>query len=186
MNWDNYKKALISVLEAFEFSPEIPEVLRNSFTQGKKIFVGGNGGSAAIATHYVCDFSKGQGKNWQLANPRYHAVCMSSNLSYITAISNDNHYNEIFRQQLINLSNEGDIVILISSSGNSPNVIRAAEYAKEKGLIVIGVTGFDGGRLKGLSDYWAHAETNNYELTEDIHSIFGHFLSLYMNKGNLK
>jgi D-sedoheptulose 7-phosphate isomerase len=100
----------------------------------------------------------------------------------MTAISNDSQYDEVFRQQLINLGATNDIVILISSSGNSPNVIKAAEYAKQKGMIVIGVTGFQGGKLKEMSDYSAHIQSKSYEIAEDIHGIFGHFLATVLRE----
>ena len=177
MKWDEYKSKIKTALDAFEFDDGIVKVLKGSVENNQKIFVAGNGGSAAIALHYVCDFSKGANKDWSKNFKRYKAICLSSNLGYMTAISNDEHYDEVFRQQLINLASMNDILVLISSSGNSPNIIKAAEFGKEKGMIVIGITGFDGGKLKKLSDYSAHINYNSYEICEDIHSIFGHFLA---------
>jgi D-sedoheptulose 7-phosphate isomerase len=182
MKWEEYKEQIKKALDAFEFDKEILDVLKNSVKNGQTIFVGGNGGSAAISQHYVCDLSKGANKDWSVNFKRYKAICLSNNLSYMTAISNDEHYDDVFKQQLINLAEPNDILILISSSGNSPNVIRAAEWAKENGLITIGVTGFEGGKLKKLADYSAHIKHPAYEVCEDIHHIFGHFLATYLRE----
>lgn len=166
----------------FEFDEEILTILKDSIKNNQKIFVAGNGGSAAIASHYVCDLSKGANKDWSQNFNRYKAICLSNNVGYLTAISNDKHYNDVFKQQLINLASKNDILILISSSGNSPNVIEALKFAKEKGMITIGVCGFDGGKLKELADYTAHINHESYEVCEDIHSIFGHFLAVYLRE----
>jgi len=182
MNWNVYKSEIIKALELFEFDEEILEILGSSIEKEQKIFVGGNGGSAALALHYVCDFSKGANKNWSENLKRYKAICLSSNIGYLTAISNDAHFNDVFKQQLINLASRNDILILISSSGNSPNVVEAAKYGKERSLITIGITGFEGGELKELCDYSAHIQCPSYEVCEDIHSIFGHFLAVYLRE----
>ncbi len=182
MNWKNYKKRLIKSLDKFKFDGEILTILKDSIKNNQKIFVGGNGGSAAIAMHYVCDFSKGATKNWSDNFKRYRPICLSSNISYITAIANDAYYNEIFKQQLINLASPNDILILISSSGNSPNIIEALKYAKKHDLITIGISGFKGGQLKELSDYTAYLDCDSYELCEDIHTMFGHFLATYLRE----
>lgn len=178
--WEQYKTEVKKALDIFKFDDKILTLLKNSIKNKQKIFVAGNGGSAAIAMHYVCDFSKGANQNWQDNFARYQAICLSSNIGYITAISNDRYYEEIFKQQLVNLASKGDILILISSSGNSPNIISALEFAKEKGLITVGITGFKGGKLKKSADYFAHIPYNSYEVCEDIHGIFGHFLTTYL------
>lgn len=184
MGWDDYKSRIKKALDIFNFDEEILEILRNSIKNNQKIFVAGNGGSAATANHYVCDLSKGANKDWADNNNRFKAICLSSNMGYITAIANDASYNEIFNQQLINLASKNDIAIFISASGNSPNIINAAEYAKKLEMILIGITGFDGGKLKKIVDYSAHVEIPSYELSEDIHSIFGHFLASYLREKN--
>jgi D-sedoheptulose 7-phosphate isomerase len=180
MNWNEYKIQIIEALCNFKFDEEILSVLKNSIKNNQKIFVGGNGGSAAIANHYVCDLSKGATKDWSSNFSRYKAICLSSNIGYMTAISNDSAYQDIFKQQLINLAEKNDIVILISSSGNSPNVVEAAKWAKDNNLITIGITGFTGGKLKEICDFSAHINFPSYEVCEDIHSIFGHFLACYL------
>ncbi len=184
MEWDKYKRQIKEALDIFNFDGKILEVLKDSVKKNQKIFVAGNGGSAATANHYVCDFSKGANKDWRNNSNRFKAICLSSNIGYITAISNDSYYEEVFKQQLINLASKEDIAIFISASGNSPNIVKAAEYAKEIGMIVIGVTGFEGGRLKEIAHYSAHVQIPSFEVSEDIHSIFGHFLTTYLKENS--
>ncbi len=182
MKWEDYKENIKKALDIFEFDEEILEILKGSIKNNQKIFVAGNGGSAALAMHYACDLSKGANKDWKNNLNRFKAISLTGNTSYITAIANDTDYDEIFKQQLVNLASKNDILILISSSGNSPNIIKAAEYAKKAGVIVIGITGFDGGKLKRICDYSAHVNFNSYEVCEDIHGIFGAFLACYLRE----
>jgi D-sedoheptulose 7-phosphate isomerase len=184
MEWDEYKVHIKKALDDFTFDQEILDVLRNSGHRNQKIFVGGNGGSAAIALHYVCDFSKGATKDWLTNFKRFKAYCLSSNIGYMTAISNDEHYDEVFKQQLINLASPEDILILISSSGNSPNIVKAVDWANENGLITIGICGMKGGKLKEKARYNAHIPHHMFEVCEDIHHIFGQFLATYMREAN--
>ena len=154
------------------------ELVAKTYAADKQIFTAGNGGSAALAVHLAADF----GKNVAGPNdkpPRILTLC--GNVSTITALGNDCGYETIFEGQLRNLMNPGDLVILISSSGNSPNVIKAAEFAKVNGASVLGLTGFDGGKLKGLSDVSLHVPARCYEIVEDVHSFFTHVL-VYANK----
>jgi D-sedoheptulose 7-phosphate isomerase len=182
MKWEDYKEQIKKALDIFEFDEEILHILKNSVKKNQTIFVGGNGGSAAISQHYVCDLSKGANKDWLTNSSRYKAICLSDNLGYMTAISNDAHYDEVFKQQLINLAKPNDILVLISSSGNSPNIVKAAEYAKSIGMIVIGISGFEGGKLKKISDHVAYIRNDKYEICENIHDIFGQFLSIYLRE----
>lgn len=182
MKWDAYKDEIKNALDAFEFDQEILDVLKDSVKKNQTIFIGGNGGSAAMAQHYVCDLSKGANKDWLANFHRYKAICLSSNIGYITAISNDEHYDEVFRQQLINLAKPGDILVMISSSGNSPNIVKAMEYAKQIGMTTIGICGFEGGKLKQMADYVAHIKHGKYEVCENIHDIFGQFLAIYLRE----
>jgi len=180
MEWNNYVSEIKKALNHFEFDREILDILKNSIKNNQKIFVAGNGGSANTANHYVCDLSKGANPNWAENPLRFRALSLSSNWGYISAIANDSSYEEIFKQQLVNLASPSDIGIFISASGNSPNIVRAAEYAKQLEMVVIGITGFDGGKLKKISDYSAHIGKKSYEVCEDIHSMFGHFLACYL------
>ncbi|VVB82618.1 Phosphoheptose isomerase [uncultured archaeon] len=182
MEWDDYKKDVKKALDMFDFDKQILEVLENSVKKNQKIFIAGNGGSASTANHYSVDFSKGTVKDLENNPNRMKAISLSSNMAYITAIANDLEYKEIFKQQLTNLASKKDIGIFISASGNSPNIVTAAEYAKKLEMIVIGITGFEGGKLKKIADYSAHINFPSYEISEDIHSIFGHFLTIYLKE----
>jgi len=182
MEWDQYKSEIKKGLDLFEFDPEILNILKKSAKNNQKIFVAGNGGSATIANHYVCDFSKGANKDWSQNFQRYKAICLSSNIGYMTAISNDEYYDEVFKQQLINLASPDDILVVISSSGNSPNILKAVEWGNDNGMITIGVCGFDGGKLKKICHHYAHINNDRYEVCEDIHHIFGQFLATYLRE----
>ena len=185
MEWNDYKERIKNALDIFQFDRKILDVIKNSVKNSQKVFVAGNGGSASLALHYVCDLSKNANPDWKNNKKRIKAICLAANIGYMTAIANDNSYDEVFSQQLVNLASKKDILILISSSGNSPNIVRAAELGKEIEMIVIGITGFKGGKLKSICDYSAHLEYDSYEVSEDIHSIFGHFMVCFL-KENLK
>ncbi len=186
MDWQEYKTKVKESLDVFEFDEKILFLLKDSISNKQKIFTAGNGGSAALAMHYSSDFSKGAVHDWEKNYKRYQSICLSTNMSYITAIANDESYKDIFKQQLINLASPKDILMLISSSGNSPNIVEAAKQGKALEMIVVGVTGFEGGELKKLADYNAHVNCKSYEVTEDIHSVFGHFLSCYLREEGMK
>ncbi|MGL6225352.1 MAG: D-sedoheptulose-7-phosphate isomerase [Thermoguttaceae bacterium] len=152
---------------------EASEIVQKTYKEDRQIFTAGNGGSAAIAVHFAADFGKNvAGPNDK--QPRIMTLC--GNTSTLTALGNDCGYEHVFDYQLRNLMNPGDLVILISSSGNSPNVVEAAKYAKENGAITLSLTGFSGGKLKELTDYNLHAPSNVYELVEDLHSFYTHAL----------
>lgn len=140
-----------------------------------RIYVGGNGGSAAISNHLTCDFSKGCAFPGTLPL-RTHSL--SSNVPLITAIANDLSYEEVFSKQLEYMGlRDQDIVILISSSGNSPNIVDAADYSRKMGATLIGLTGFDGGKLKAAADISFHVPANNYGIVEDSHQAIMHCLA---------
>ncbi len=183
MEWNKYKNIIIELLSKTDINPEILNILNNSRKNNQKIFIAGNGGSGATAAHYSCDLSLGASKiNYLKNNNRFNVIPLSTNMPLILAIANDYGYEEIFRQQLINLSSEGDILIAISGSGNSENIINAVKYAKEKKIIAIGICGYDGGKLKELSDYTIHVPSDLMEACEDIHSIVGHFIALWLRE----
>lgn len=143
------------------------------------IYVFGNGGSAATASHFVCDFNKGISEKKE---KKFNFVCLSDNVPQMTAIANDFSYDEVFRYPLAGRLKPTDLVIGISGSGNSRNVIRAVEYAKEIGAPVIGITGYNGGRLKELADYHMDANIDDMQITEDIHMILDHMLFFILNQ----
>lgn len=140
---------------------------------GRFIFVAGNGGSAATATHFAADF----GKNVVRGNdgrPRVLSLC--DNIATITAYANDEGYEYAYSRQLANLMQAGDLLIVISASGNSPSVVKALEFAQERGGYVIAMTGFSGGILRQKADLCLHVESSAYESIEDLHSILCHSL----------
>lgn len=140
---------------------------------GRTIFVAGNGGSAATANHFAADFGKNVVKGDE-GRPRI--MTLTSHISAITAYGNDEGYEKTISRQLTNWVEEGDLVILISASGNSPNVIDACELAHKRGAKIIGMSGFSGGKLMQMSDICLHADDRAYETVEDAHSVFCHLI----------
>ena len=148
-----------------------------AYERGGMVYVCGNGGSASISNHLVCDHSKGGQTDTDL---RPKVVSLSTNMEMITAIANDISFDDIFVYQLRTLAEDGDMLITISSSGDSENIVRAAGWAKEKGLDVIAFTGFDGGRSAKLATVNLHVEGDNYGVVEDTHQSLMHILAQYI------
>lgn len=153
------------------------ELLSVAYENRKTIYACGNGGSAAISNHLHCDHLKGVQTDTDL---RPRVISLSSNLETITAIANDISYDDVFSYQLKSLADSGDILITVSSSGNSENIVKAAQWAKENGLIVIAMTGFDGGRSAELADVNLHIDADNYGVIEDVHQSLMHILAQYV------
>ena len=143
------------------------------------IYIFGNGGSAATASHYVCDFNKGISENKE---KKFNFVCLNDNYPQMMAIANDISYDEVFRYPLVNKLKPTDLVIGISGSGNSKNVIRAVEYAKEIGAPVVGITGYHGGKLKELADYHMDVMEDDMQISEDLHMVFDHMMYFVLNQ----
>jgi D-sedoheptulose 7-phosphate isomerase len=140
----------------------------------QKIFIMGNGGSASTASHFVCDLAK----NTRAANyPDFRVIGLSDNMGLVTAYANDEGYENIFVKQLASLLDEEDVVIGISTSGNSPNVLQAISFANEMKATTIGFTGFDAGRLGNLVDIQLHVPSSCIEQVEDIHLLFEHLIT---------
>ena len=137
------------------------------------IYIFGNGGSSATASHYQNDFNKGIS---EYVENKFRFQCLNDNMATIMAIANDIGFEEVFRFQLKNKLEKGDIIIAISGSGNSKNVINAVEYAKSCGNKIIGMTGFSGGKLKEMSDISLHVPVMSMQTTEDIHMVFDHLI----------
>ena len=146
--------------------------------QGKTIYTAGNGASAAIAQHWACDYTKGCSDLESGFKPK--VISLSANIPLMTAISNDISYDEVYSYQLERLANHGDIFISISSSGNSPSVVRACEVAIDKGMDVIALTGFTGGRTRDLAHYPIHVDVQEYEAVEDVHQAIMHMIAKYL------
>jgi len=152
------------------------EWLREAREGGNTIFVCGNGGSAATASHFVCDVLKGCSYGRER---RFRILALNDNLPTLTAYSNDVSYECVFVEPLKNLARPGDVLIAISGSGNSPNVLRAAEWANANGLRTIGLTGRDGGKLGALSQLEIRVPETHMGRIEDGHMIVCHMLAYY-------
>ncbi|MBS4220891.1 SIS domain-containing protein [Bacillus sp. FJAT-49711] len=160
---------------------EIYESIKKSTENNQQIFVLGNGGSAASASHWACDFGKGINVD---GVKRLRIFSLTDQVPLITAYGNDMSYADIFVEQLKNILNRGDIVIGLSVSGDSENVIRAFQYAKDTGAQVISLVGEKEGRMKNLSDISLVIPSSDYGIVEDVHMYVNHVISQYMRKEN--
>jgi phosphoheptose isomerase len=154
-------------------------ILRHTIDAGNEIFVAGNGGSSAIAEHLICDFTKG---TYVSQEKRVKVTSLTSNVPLFTALANDCGYEHVFSRQLEFKAKHGDVLILVSSSGNSPNIVKSAEFAKANGIMTIGFTGFDGGRLAQICDVSIHIDIANYGIVEDCHHMLMHTFSQFLAK----
>lgn len=146
-------------------------VLETARETGHTIFVMGNGGSSATASHYVCDFNKGVSFN---QTKKYKWICLNDNIPSLMAYANDRSFEDVFVEPLKNYFREGDVVMGISGSGNSENVLQAITYAKENKGITVGLTGYRGGRLREIVDYSVHIPIDDMQIAEDLHLVLGH------------
>lgn len=166
------EKDVLSNLNVQEINKVI-NLLEEKLAGENTIYIFGNGGSAATASHFQNDFNKGIS---EYTDKKFRFLCLNDNIATMMAIANDIGYEEVFRFQLEGKLKPGDLCIGISGSGNSPNVIHAVQYAKSQGNQVIGITGYDGGKLKELADYSLHVPIKSMQITEDVHMIFDHLI----------
>ena len=152
---------------------KVMSILEETRLKGKRIFICGNGGSASTASHFECDFNKGISYDQKV---KYDFECLSDNVPMMMAIANDISYDNIFVVPLRNKLKCGDVVIGISGSGNSENVIKAIEYGNEVGAETIVLVGYDGGRLKEIAKHHIHVKINNMQTVEDIHLVLDHMM----------
>lgn len=152
-----------------------------AYRNGRCVFVIGNGGSGANASHLCEDLGKGTVTDLE-GQRRLRILSLTDNTPYITAWANDTDYERVFVEQLKNLAAAGDLLIAISVSGNSPNILRAVEYANERGLKTFGVTGYDGGRLKGIAQGCLHVPCMDMGISETVHAIFFHYLMMTLRE----
>ncbi len=171
----NYVHDLLAVVQDYDKAKlhKIYNEIEKAIFKKKKIFVCGNGGSAATANHFICDYLKLIKTNTKF-KPKI--ISLSNNIETITAISNDISFNEIFIHQAESLFEKGDIFIILSVSGNSENVVRLAKWCKKKNLKCINLVGFNGGKLKNLSPLTLISRVDNYGKAEDCNHIFMHAL----------
>ncbi len=149
------------------------KLIQNVTTNGRTIFVCGNGGSAHTASHFVTDWAK---MRWINKQQKFKAYCLSDNIGTLTAYSNDLSYADVFSEPLRNYAESGDLLIVVSGSGNSENVVKALEISKQIGMYSIGLCGYSGGKVKDLSDIAVHFPVNDMQIVEDLHLSFGHIV----------
>ena len=191
-----YRDREIEVLSKLNLNDvnRVMNVLEEARLSNKHIFICGNGGSAATASHYAVDFNKGV--NMGILNidghssyevpvasllaksklPLYNFECLSDNVPTMMAVSNDESYEEVFRFPLSVKMKKGDILIGISGSGNSKNVLNAFQYARELGAKIVAIVGYDGGKMKRMADYSIHVDINDMQISEDVHMILDHMM----------
>lgn len=148
-------------------------MIRYAFENGKKIITCGNGGSASTASHYITDWNKmvnlATGK-------KFRGVSLCDNVGLITAYGNDLSFTDIFSGQIDSLMDEGDLLVAVSGSGNSPNVLKAIEAARLAGGVILGVVGYDGGKMRPMCDHSVWVKSFDMQLCEDVHLMFGHMV----------
>ena len=178
---DGYFEELKKTLDeiSLEKVEKVVEIIYEAYREGKQVFIMGNGGSAATASHFACDLSKGtivEGKD------RFKVISLNDNMSLITALSNDFGYDRVFIEQLMNLISEKDVVIGITASGNSENILQAVDYARTKGAITLGFIGFGGGKLKEMVNEHITVSSVSYEQVENIHLVLSHAIAKYFRE----
>ena len=161
---------------------EAAAVLKRTYVAGGTVFACGNGGSGAISNHLHCDHLKGVQTDTAL-KPK--VVSLSATIETITAIANDISYDEVFVYQLRTLAEPGDALITISSSGNSENVVRACQWAKDNGVATTVMTGFAGGRSRAIADISLHVDADNYGVIEDVHQSLMHILAQFIRQAEM-
>ncbi len=171
----SYIETEIKVLQSLNLDDinTVMNVLEQARKSHKHIFICGNGGSAATASHFCCDFNKGISETQE---DKYDFECLSDNIPTMMAVANDLSYDEIFRVPLRNKMKPGDILIGISGSGNSMNVVNAFSYAKEIGGTTIALVGYRGGKLKEMADYSIHVDIDDMQISEDVHMMLDHMM----------
>ena len=178
----NYLESLKRCLDtlSLEQVAALITALETAHQNRRHVFIVGNGGSAATASHMACDLNKTvNGNELHAPGQRFHVVSLADNVPWMTAIANDLGYDYVFSEQLHNLCESGDLLIAITGSGNSPNVVEAVKVAKSFGAKVFGILGFDGGSVRELVDEYVLVESNHYGFIEDIHMVLDHLVTAY-------
>jgi D-sedoheptulose 7-phosphate isomerase len=165
-----------SVVRTIENMPvatldEIVTALMQAYESNRTVFLFGNGGSAALASHFACDLGKGTANG---SGQRFRVMALTDNVPLLTAWANDACYEDIFAEQLVNFVRPNDIAVAISGSGNSPNVLKALKAARDAGAFTVGLTGFQGGRMRELCDLCMIVPSDNMQVIEDLHLSVTH------------
>jgi len=177
----DYLRTLRGVLDelSVESVERVIEVLENAYREDRTVFLCGNGGSAALASHWACDLAKG---TVTAGAPRLRAISVGDNVAMLTAYANDSDYTRVFAEPLRTYARAGDVAVLITASGDSPNILEAAQAAREIGMVTVGLIGFGGGKLAALVDHRITVNCREYGPVEDLHLILDHIISLYLRR----
>lgn len=144
-----------------------------AWRDGRQIITLGNGGSSLTALHFINDWNK---SIYLSSGKQFRGRSLVDNVGLLMSYANDISFHDVFVEQLKNIMEPGDLVLAISGSGNSENVIRAVQYANDHGAVTLGLCGYDGGRLKGMAQYHVWAAVHDMQISEDVHAIFGHIV----------
>ena len=177
-----YQQHFIAAIQGWDLAAleRIAGVLREARANGHTVLLCGNGGSAAVANHAECDATKGTHvEGGAVLNTR----SLSANTSMLTALGNDLGYASVFEKQVEYYARPGDVVLIVSSGGSSPNVVAACRAAKARGLTTIALVGFGGGELKGMADHVLHVPVHNYGIVEDMHQACLHLVTQWLRYG---
>jgi D-sedoheptulose 7-phosphate isomerase len=168
----NGLKDVIDKIDIGEITTVMTRLL-GAYERHAAVYIFGNGGSASTASHFVNDFNKGVSAGLDRG---FRFYCLNDNTPTVMAVANDLHYDQVFALQLRNYLRDGDLVIAISGSGNSANVLRAVEYARVRNVETVGLVGYGGGRLKELVDYCVHVPVDDMQKVEDLHLVVNHIM----------
>ena len=174
---DEHIKRTVELLEKTDLDAvsALVDKLYEAYQEGRRVFICGNGGSAATASHFSEDLAKSTIKD-HTVQKRLRVSSLTDSVPFISALGNDWGYDTIFREQLVTGAEEGDVLIAISGSGNSPNVVSAVQWASENGMFTVGFSGFNGGKLKGLVDLSVHSPVLDMEIAENTHMVVVHLV----------
>jgi D-sedoheptulose 7-phosphate isomerase/D-glycero-D-manno-heptose 1,7-bisphosphate phosphatase len=181
---DAYAEETARACKTIEPGPfdDAAALLLEAYTRDARMFSCGNGGSASIANHMQCDHVKGVRNDTDLTP---QVLSLSNNVELLSAIANDMGYENVFVYQLQSQSRPGDVLIAVSSSGRSPNIVRALAWARDNGVHTIAITGFDGGPARTLAEVSIHVECTNYGIIEDLHQAIMHALAQYIRQSRM-
>lgn len=177
MSFSQYLERLNSLMQQVDPNEveAMIDAITDAYTNGTMVFLIGNGGSGANASHFCEDLGKGTLCDFE-NQKRLKVLSLTDNTPYILAWANDTSYDRIFVEQLKNIANKGDLLIAISGSGNSPNVIKAVEYANRIGMITFGMTGYDGGKLRQIAHKCLHVPKHHMGDVESVHAVCIHYI----------
>jgi D-sedoheptulose 7-phosphate isomerase len=154
---------------------QVSDLIEDAYHAGRFVFICGNGGSGANASHLCEDLAKCTLRDFE-SQKRLKVLSLTDNTAWIMAVANDINYDRIFVEQLKNLASPGDLLLAISGSGNSPNILKAVEWANDRGMMTVGFTGFGGGKLKGLARHNFHVGIDDMGIVESVHQVVFHWL----------